>query len=375
MPVRLLHTADWHIGKPFGRFPDERASVLRRARVTAIDRLAAIARAGAATAVIVAGDVFDGPGLPDRDLMELMARLSAHRELDWHIIPGNHDPATQGGVWDRVARLGLPANVEVHLVPQPVEIAPGVHLLPSPLTAKAVTADPTAWMSAATTPDGAIRIGLAHGSTQGFGSAQQASVNISPTRARDAGLSYLALGDWHGTREVATATWYAGTPEPDSYQDNDPGNALLVSIDGPGAPARIEPHRTAEMTWLTRRLAVDDAGSIDRLLSEIDRVGEAASRLLLDLTLDGEVTLAQDTLLRERIARELDPRLFHLSTAFDGLRLAPATDDLSSLDDPILRQIAVELGATAAGTTPDAAIAAHALRRLYQTARAEGSAA
>ena len=42
--MRFLHTSDWHIGKPFGRFDAEQAAVLRRARLTAIDRLADTAR-------------------------------------------------------------------------------------------------------------------------------------------------------------------------------------------------------------------------------------------------------------------------------------------------------------------------------------------
>ena len=49
-----------------------------------------------------------------------------------------------------------------------------------------------------------------------------ASVAIAPARARDAGLAYLALGDWHGTREIAPATWYAGTPEPEPVEEPRP---------------------------------------------------------------------------------------------------------------------------------------------------------
>lgn len=371
MIFRFLHTADWHIGKPFGRFPEERAGVLRRARLSAIDRLAAAARDSSAKVVLVAGDIYDGPGLADRDLLELMGRLATHRDLSWYLIPGNHDPATPGGIWDRLTRLGLPDNVHVCRDPKPIEIASGITLLPSPLAAKAVTADPTAWMATAATTEGAIRIGLAHGSTQGFGSDNQASVNIAPARARDAGLSYLALGDWHGTREVAPSTWYSGTPEPDSYQDNDPGNALLVTVSGPGAPALVERRRTAEMTWRSHHLTIRSPDDLATVVRELTSAGAAAASLLLDLTLEGEVALADDAAIREKIEREIDPRVFHLRTDLEHLSVAPHTDDLASLTDPILQQIAEELSAAAQTTGAGAAVAAHALRRLYQTARAE----
>lgn len=371
MPIRMLHSADWHIGKPFGRFAHDRAGVLRRARLNAVDRLALLARAGDAAIVLVAGDVFDSPGLADRDVLELMSRLAGHRALTWYMIPGNHDPATAGGIWDRVMRLGMPSNVHLLRQSVAVEIAAGVTLLPAPLTAKAVSSDPTTWMSAAGTPDGHIRVGLAHGSTQGFGSEGTASVAIAPTRARDAGLSYLALGDWHGTREIGPATWYAGTPEPDSFQDNDQGHALLVTIGAPNAPAIVERHRTAEMTWLARTVRADSADDLAPLLSEIADAGSAAANLLVELRLSGEVTLADDATIRARIEREIDPRVFHLRAVLDDLRLAPESNDIAALADPVLRQIALELQCGTGADTPDAAIAALALRRLYQAARAE----
>jgi DNA repair exonuclease SbcCD nuclease subunit len=375
MTFRFLHTSDWHIGKPYGRFPIERAGILRRARLTAIDRLAAAARAGGASVILVAGDVFDGPGLPNRTLLELSGKLAAHPDLHWYLMPGNHDPATPAGLWDRLARFDGPPNIHVCREPKAMDVAPGVVLLPAPLTAKALSQDPTSWFASSPSREGAIRIGLAHGSTQGFGSESTTSISITPTRARDAGLQYLALGDWHGTREVAPSTWYSGTPEPDGFQDNDPGNVLLVTISGPGAPARIERCPTAEMTWLSRRLSVRSTSDLSPLLAEIAAAGEAACRMLIEIALEGEVALADDADIRSALAQKIDPKLFHLECQTDRLVLAPAADDLAALHDPALRQIAQELSRAAQSPGPDAAVAALALRRLYCLARAEGATA
>ena len=69
-------------------------------------------------------------------------------------------------------------------------------------------------MDEAATPEGSRRIGLAHGSIADFGETAATPNLIAPDRAKKAGLVYLALGDWHGTKTIGANTWYAGTPEP-----------------------------------------------------------------------------------------------------------------------------------------------------------------
>ena len=57
--IRFLHTADLHLGKPFGRFSEELRGRLRETRHASIERLAAAARVHGATEILVAGDTFD----------------------------------------------------------------------------------------------------------------------------------------------------------------------------------------------------------------------------------------------------------------------------------------------------------------------------
>ena len=63
--MRLIHTADWQIGKPFGRFGPEVRNALAEARFDAIDRIGRIAADCGVDHVIVAGDVFDNVGPSD----------------------------------------------------------------------------------------------------------------------------------------------------------------------------------------------------------------------------------------------------------------------------------------------------------------------
>ena len=53
-------------------------------------------------------------------------------DIHWHLLPGNHDPHRPEGLWDRVARLGLPSNIHLHLSPTPFSLDDDAFLLPVP---------------------------------------------------------------------------------------------------------------------------------------------------------------------------------------------------------------------------------------------------
>ena len=209
-------------------------------------RLAALATEQAVDAVLVAGDVFDGNLVADRTLLQAMAAMRGFAG-PWLLLPGNHDAALAESAWTRLERLDPPANLLIARTPAPIVLADGrLVVLPAPLTERHSQDDLTAWMDTAATPAMALRVGLAHGSVADrLPAAAEAANPIAPDRAETARLDYLALGDWHGTLEIAPRTWYAGTPEPDRFKANAAGQALLVELDGPGAPPRVTPLATA----------------------------------------------------------------------------------------------------------------------------------
>ncbi len=367
MRFLFLHTADWQIGKRFGAFSAEKGAVLRAQRLDAVDRLAQAGIAAGASAVLVAGDVFDAETVPAELTGRLLSRLNAYPKLTWHLLPGNHDPARAGSVWDAILAGGVPTNVRVHLEPKPAELAPGVVLLPAPLTSKSTSRDPTAWMDAAATPAGTLRIGLAHGSVQGFGSGGEANVQIDPARAKSAGLAYLALGDWHGTTRISDRVWYSGTPEPDGFRDNDPGHALAVEIDGVVAP-KVARMPTAHFTWTRRAHKTDSAAALAPLEAEVARLGSAASRCLMALELEGLVPLAELARIEERLGK-LAPQLFHLAPDLTRLNAYTAEADIEALNSAVLAGVAQKLRAACERGGDESAVANRALRRLFALAR------
>ncbi|MBV8399718.1 MAG: metallophosphoesterase, partial [Acetobacteraceae bacterium] len=211
--MRLIHTSDWQIGKAFGFTDHAVREVLRDERLQAIGRLGRLAQEHGASAVLVAGDVYDLASPSDRTLQQPIERMRQFPAIEWHLLPGNHDPHTPNGLWDRLRRGSLPDNVRLHLTGDPAPLGGGAWVIPAPLTQRHAAGDPTACMDGAGTPEAAIRLGLAHGSVRSFGRDDTTTHNlIAPDRADRAGLAYLALGDWHGAQEFGPRTWYSGTP-------------------------------------------------------------------------------------------------------------------------------------------------------------------
>lgn len=372
--MRFVHTADWQIGKTFG-FADEAAEVLRDERVDAIARVGRVARHEGATVVLVAGDVYDVEVPTERTLRQPLERMRAFADLEWHLIPGNHDPHTLQGPWERLRRLGgadgLPDNVHLHLTAEPVELSGGAAwLLPAPLTRRHAGGDPTAAMDPAATPDGALRIGLAHGSITSFGSDPTTTHNlIAADRATRAGLAYLALGDWHGAQAINDRCWYSGTPETDGFDTggNGGGEALVVDIAGPGAIPVVSRHRVGRFQWDRLDVGIHGSAEITALETRLRGLSSDLSTVLIWLTVHGTIDLAERQVFESRIRNGVGSALRVLRLDDGGLLPRPTPADLEAIDHAGFVRVAADKLAERAGdeAAPDREIAAAALQRLY----------
>ena len=372
--MRFVHTSDWQIGKTF-RFADEASQVLSDERLEALTRLGRLARAHGASAILVAGDVYDVETPAQRTLRQPIERMRAVPDIAWHFIPGNHDPHTPRGPWERLLRLkereGLPDNIHLHLTPEPTAIAGGVAwLLPGVLTRRHAGADPTAPMDAAATPEGSIRIGLAHGSITNFGSDDASTHNrIAPDRPERAGLAYLALGDWHGAQGIGARCWYSGTPEIDDFSTGGSGGgeALVVEIDGPRAIPVIERHRIGRFTWQRMEVTLHNATDIDVLETRLRGLATDLGTVLVWLRATGALSLLEREAFENRICHGVGSAVRVLRLDESGLLPQPSLADLEAIDHAgFVRAAADRLASRAADPAdPDRDIAAAALQRLY----------
>jgi hypothetical protein len=193
-------------------------------------------------------------------------------------------------------------------------------------------------------------------------------VPIDASRRQSAHLDYLALGDWHGTKAIMPGVWYAGTPERDSFAENEPGHVLIVDVDGAGAEPQIEVVKTGHYDWIERRVILSRIADLEPVEREIAHLGAQARWTVLKLILEGAIKVAE--------AVDLDRKLtalaaYPLSTRIDDQRLTirTAVSDREFLGDPALVAVADRL--IERGKDPEkieARIAARAMRRLLTLA-------
>lgn len=369
MTVRFIHTSDWQIGKVFRFVDDATMGLLQEARLQAITRIGELASEHGARHVLVAGDVYDMETLSKRSLNQPLERMRAVAGIQWHLLPGNHDPHRPNGLWERLLREGLPDNVHVHIAAMPASLEDEVSvLLPAPLFRKRTLDDPTAYMDNAETSDGATRIGLAHGSVTSFGSDDGGTSNlVAPDRTNRAGLTYLALGDWHGQRMINERCWYSGTPETDAFDVIDGGQALLVEIDGPRAVPVVTSLPTGHYTWIQLSEQVNVRDDIDYLAEKLRGFSDKLERVLVDLTVEGTMSLEDRRYFQEQIGDGVSAAFRFMRVDVHRLFPRPTAEDLDQIDrGGFVRAAAEELKRLMGDDSEvERGVAAEALQRLY----------
>jgi len=369
MTIKLIHTSDWQIGKVFRFLDSATMGLLQEARLRAITRLGELAGEHGARHVLVAGDIYDMEALSPRSLNQPLERMRGFTGVQWHLLPGNHDPHRPNGLWDQLLRKGIPDNVHIHIAAEPATLEDdSAVLLPAPLFHRRTLDDPTAYMDDVELPDGVMRIGLAHGTVTGFGSDDKDVPNyIAPDRPERAGLSYLALGDWHGQKHINDRCWYSGTPETDAFDVTGGGQALLVDIKGPGAAPTVTPISTGHYTWTTLSEQVNSRADIDHLAGKLRGSAGELDRVLVHLAVEGALSLEDRQYFQEQIVDGVSAALCFMRVDDRRLFPQPTADDLDQIDrGGFVRTAAEELKRLAEeGGETDSGIAAEALQRLY----------
>ncbi len=366
--IRFIHSSDLHLGRRFGNFPEDIRGRLMEARHAALGSIAAAARDHQAGHVLIAGDLFDTETPSDRVRQQALAAMAADGGIRWWIIPGNHDSLAAEALWEPV-RVQSPDNVHLCLDAAPIEIAPGIMLLPSPVPSRFPGRDATEWMRDCKSPEGSLRIGLAHGGTVTFGSEDDGAETIPPDRATTAGLDYLAIGDWHGARKIGERTFYSGSPERDRFKHPGRGVCLAVTIPAPGAGPEVTEIGTGRFNWqdLPLRLTPEQNAG-DALAAVLPEGGTARRDTLVRIRASGWARLPQRMEL-VRTAGDVAPEFGYFDLVDAELATEAIPDDLDDIArGGALREAAKALydeSGDATKSAGDRSVAAAALRRLY----------
>jgi exonuclease SbcD len=388
--MRILHTADWHVGKVLkGRARmDEHTAVL--------GEIVDIARAEDADVVIVAGDVFDSAAPTPAAQSLVMRTLLALREDDRHVIvlAGNHDnpylldvyrpvlgtvgidvvgtfrgPA-EGGLLSFTARTGEDARVAVlpflsHRyavrAAEALTETPSQHTIAYALKSAELVAALTAGFE-----DGTVNLLAAHGTLRGGrlgGGEREAQTVMSYYQEPGtfpASIQYAAFGHLHRRQHVPgpCPLWYAGSPLAVDFGEETIRPGVLIATVAPGDEAQV---REVEITGARRLRTV--RGTLDELAARADelagtwlrvivaerpRLGlaEAVRELLPDaLSIDIDERFRPPRQRAAPVRHDRGPHGLFRDYLADSETAEDAAAELTALFDRLLDEVTSEAGA------------------------------
>jgi DNA repair protein SbcD/Mre11 len=307
--VRLLHTADWHVGKTLARRPriDEAREAVGAVVSAAVEH--------EVDAVLICGDVFDhlAPS-PEAEqvVYEALLRFEAHR-IPVILLAGNHDHPQR---WRAVE--SLLARFQVHVVPEVrrpergglVEVAArdGSHsaqIAVLPWVGERRLVGAAELMGLAGDPHQAYATGVARllealcaafdpgkcnvlaahlhvSGARPSGSERQHTIGdpfaVAP-QAIPAAAQYVALGHVHRPQRVPGAgapARYAGSLLQLDFGEAGQQKSLVLADLEPGRPARVR-----EIPIDAGRRLLDVRGALEELEQYRDSAGEAFLRVFL----------------------------------------------------------------------------------------------
>ena len=233
MGLKLLHSADWHLGSAFSAFSGAQRTALRRAQESLPSRIGQIVREEAVDLVLLAGDLFDGDPAPC--WVELLRGALEQYGVPVFIAPGNHDPAGPGSPWNQV---NWPENVHVFTEPVMEGVAvPGLDCRVYGAAFLGADADAMLAGFRAEGPE-TVKLGVLHGDpTQ----STSPYCPITAQQIADSGLDYLALGHIHKPDRLVsggTLCAWPGNPMGRGFDELGERGVLIVTVDG-GCEARF----------------------------------------------------------------------------------------------------------------------------------------
>ncbi|MCI0407806.1 MAG: DNA repair exonuclease [Acidobacteria bacterium] len=365
--IRLLHTADVHLGRTF-RFLGDFGKTLRAQVRDTFGHVMRLARDRQVHAVLIPGDLFDSLRPDPAEVRFALDAIASADPVPVFLLPGTHDLFAPNTLYRRLAAGERPRNLYLfdpeHRTFYLGQLGLAVHGRANEVR-QGGTPPLTGILPHA---EARFNVALAHASIALPHLTEDPGHDhfVSEAEVRAAGVQYLALGHWHKCAEYfsgnAFRAWYAGSPETLQFEDNGAsGYVLEVSLREGGV--EVHKQRVGRYTWIAQDLdvtAIPDRQALEREILSLAGDDHVA-RVVLTGTRPAEaafdVAALQETLaprfayfelnaggLRTRW-EDFDPtRLFPRGTvgaAFVTLakeRLAAASDEERAHWEEVLRR-------------------------------------
>jgi DNA repair protein SbcD/Mre11 len=294
--LRLLHTADVHLGARHADLGD-RAATQRERQFAAFVATIDLALAEKVDLVLIAGDLFDSNVQPKRSVERAAAQLKRLVDARIRVViaPGTHDvfdrasiyraydiPALAGAVGSDLATVLDPDHPDVHLKPLDVVVHGRC------FATKRAPHSPLDGLDASQDHRATWHVGVLHAALAIEGKTDGDDVVVTTDEIAATQLDYLALGHWHSTMKAKagrTTYAYSGAPEPIALDQDRAGNVLVVSLDEVDGKKKVtvEEHRVGKTRVEKLQLDAATVGSQPSLVAKL------AERADPDLVLDVEI--------------------------------------------------------------------------------------
>lgn len=297
MSLRILHTADNHIGISFAQYPDLVRDRLLEERFCALERLVDTANQQDAHFIVVAGDLFDKQTVPKGQIERVVGILAEFRGEHVLVLAGNHDyhEGTENKLW-RCFRNACEGTCVLPLTDPTTKVFEGddfrVRFYACPCPSKHSKEHAIGWVADIDKEPDVIHIGIAHGNVEGLGlDADQRYFNMSEDDMRGAGVHTWLLGHIHVPAPALGTTgrplyFMPGIHTPDSVKITHPGHAWWIELGADGS-CRHEQMITGVVRFARMRLLLESASEIDNLRVVCESLD--ASNTVLDLQLTGSL--------------------------------------------------------------------------------------
>lgn len=344
--VRILHTADVHLDSPLASLAlrDKGLSeAVDTATRVAFQKITETAIAERATALLIAGDLFDGKQRSARTAVFLTNQLDRLREADVRVfyIKGNHDAENP-----LTGSLELPDNVHVFSGRgEKVQLTDDIWIHGVSFTGRQA---PDSLLTKFPAPvSGAINIALLHTSLSGA-PGHDVYAPCAVNELLTMGFDYWALGHVHKRQIHSEKPWVVmpGIPQGRDIGEAGPKSASLLTISDGKIDVTEVP--TSVVEFITDSLDISGAESNDELRIQLRKhIKNTAARLdakacVLRICLYG-APLRHWQILRDsdywreqvaEIAREtdrlwIDKLIFNLDAPGVQDNSATATDELA----------------------------------------------
>lgn len=331
MALKILHTADIHIGMTFASrgYRDDIRKQLVEGRFDILGRIIQSANENGCAMLVVAGDLFDRPNVKKADIAKTARILKQFDGKCIAVLPGNHDFYDPSGeLWKNFQENALDNSVLLsEAKPYSLDelgLDIDAVLYPAPCNDKHSERSNIVWIHALNErPRAKWHIGIAHGSLNGVcPDTNGRYYNMDEKTLKGLGLDLWLLGHSHVRHPDQDQfddyrVIYSGTPEPDGFDCRHGGYFWLVTLEDDG---KISGQSVSSGKFHFREInkQINSGEDVERIREEIIKL--SPKNHLIKLIISGRLSREEMDLWNE-VYKEIGEAVAYVEREDSGLAL------------------------------------------------------